>query len=304
MKPVYTAIAIDDRPYHPYQDGSQSTTKQVKIWEADFEESDLTYTEENQRWRWFPWFLHSLLLVISLVAGFGMSKISHDPSCLNEHSDALLNPQRQPFRMRFDGSFRGSSPYKGPPSPAVDKAWDELINIRLMSIPESVFVTLNASQHSFKLDPEFGGGRLAIFDTMHMLHCVRSLWKLAYPEYYGDNGGNNTSERTDGSRREFLNHADHCADMLRQKLMCDASSAIVTYNWVENHHHPHPNFNVEHTCRSYEQLAATVDKYAVKNLPPNGFFRPRKGAVVEFAEPPFDPQAVGRMSVGETKHRK
>ena len=80
--------------------------------------------------------------------------------------------------------------------------------------------------------------------------------------------------------------------MLRQKLMCDADTSLITYNWLKGHSAPHPNFNVEHQCRDFEP----VRQYAWKHrLDPNGsierayFTRPDNGEWVEFDEPPFDP---------------
>jgi hypothetical protein len=38
----------------------------------------------------------------------------------------VVYEQQSPVKQRFDGSFDRSSPFKGPPSPAVDRAWDEV----------------------------------------------------------------------------------------------------------------------------------------------------------------------------------
>ena len=47
---------------------------------------------------------------------------------------------------------------------------------------------------------------------------------------------------------------DHCADLLRQKLLCDADTGVVTYNWVRHMSHPTPNFNTVHKCRDFEAV--------------------------------------------------
>lgn len=49
---------------------------------------------------------------------------------------------------------------------------------------------------------------------------------------------------------------DHCADLLRQKLMCDADVGVLTYNWVKNHSGPYPNFNTLHKCRNFDNVLA------------------------------------------------
>lgn len=43
-----------------------------------------------------------------------------------------------------------------------------------MSITEHVFEQLNTSKHAVKVPLEMGGGRLALFETIHQIHCVVS----------------------------------------------------------------------------------------------------------------------------------
>jgi hypothetical protein len=44
-----------------------------------------------------------------------------------------------------------------------------------MSIPESVFQTINASRYASKVPDIAGGGRLALFEAIHQIHCVVSV---------------------------------------------------------------------------------------------------------------------------------
>lgn len=91
----------------------------------------------------------------------------------------------------------------------------------------------------------------------------------------------------------LIEYLDHCADMLRQKLMCDADMTLVTYNWVSNHYTPHPNFNVQHRCRNFDAAMAWTRERQIDTsmLQHNYFTRPAGEDVVEFDEPPFDPLA-------------
>jgi hypothetical protein len=109
-----------------------------------------------------------------------------------------------------------------------------------------------------------------------------------YPDYYVDEYKFSHEEP-----EEWREHMDHCADMLRQKLMCDADATLLTYNWIKNHYGPHPNFNVEHKCRDYDRLLEEAARHRVDgSLFPKGYFiRPTDIPVVDFEEPPFDPEA-------------
>ncbi|KAF2729980.1 hypothetical protein EJ04DRAFT_446079, partial [Polyplosphaeria fusca] len=189
---------------------------------------------------------------------------------------------------RFDGSFDRSSPFKGPPSKEVDEAWERIIPLRLMAVPHESILGLNTSRFAVSVPPNLGTGKIAIFEAVHQIHCVHGLWKAAYPDYF-------TTER-DFARdhpEDWKNHIDHCADMLRQKLMCDADATLITYNWLKGHYKPHPNFNVQHKCRDYNHILDAINQYGIDPLliPEGGIRRPENGRVVDFEEPPFDPTA-------------
>ena len=48
--------------------------------------------------------------------------------------------------------------------------------------------------------------------------------------------------------------ADHCIEMLRQVLMCNADTGIITYEWVNGSKEPLPNFNTVHRCRNLDKV--------------------------------------------------
>ncbi|EDO02856.1 predicted protein [Sclerotinia sclerotiorum 1980 UF-70] len=97
--------------------------------------------------------------------------------------------------------------------------------------------------------------------------------------------------------KDWYGHLDHCADMLRQKLMCEADTGIVTYNWMKGHTNPHPNFNVQHECRDFNAILEyardnQVDKESSERIDVSRL-KPDDGLMMEFeGEPPFDPDAV------------
>jgi len=45
-----------------------------------------------------------------------------------------------------------------------------------MRISEDTFGTLNASKHAVTLPEEAGGGRMALYEGFHLVHCVVSLY--------------------------------------------------------------------------------------------------------------------------------
>ncbi|KAI4271112.1 MAG: hypothetical protein L6R38_006932 [Xanthoria sp. 2 TBL-2021] len=62
-------------------------------------------------------------------------------------------------------------------------------------------------------------------------------------------------------------HVDHCIEILRQKLTCDADVGVITYNWVAVRDLPWPNFNVLHKCRNFDGVVEWSKKH---NAPYDG----------------------------------
>ena len=90
--------------------------------------------------RLWPWLMHIFLLSLSItIAVFGYNP--RPSACLqlngvfyrkiqgivNFELDILLDGQPQEYPVRFNGAFDRSSPFKGPPSPAVNQAWDSIL---------------------------------------------------------------------------------------------------------------------------------------------------------------------------------
>ena len=88
-------------------------------------------------------------------------------------------------------------------------------------------------------------------------------------------------------------YPDHCAEILRQKVMCNADVTVVTYNWLKNHKSPHPNFNSQHKCRDFD---AALEWAIANQAPPpkeGKVYRPTDGThYFEYDDLPFDPRKL------------
>ncbi|KAF2715326.1 hypothetical protein K504DRAFT_457500 [Pleomassaria siparia CBS 279.74] len=245
-------------------------------------------------WRQFvPWVLHCLLLTTSIA--FFIAARTTTTTTTTTTTDRcpetwfpIVGEHAPDQRVRFHGNLEHPSPFKGPPSKAVDEAWDAIAPLGVMSISDEVYRGLNASKHAAEVPPKAGGGYMAVFEGIHLVHCVRSLWETTYPSYY--TAQHKMSVEQPG---EWHAHLDHCADLLRQKLMCDADANLVTYNWIKHHYAPKPNFNVQHQCRNYERLLSVAAKQKVdgSQFAKGWILRPEDRPVADFVEPPYDPDA-------------
>ncbi|CAF9941456.1 MAG: hypothetical protein HETSPECPRED_003233 [Heterodermia speciosa] len=239
------------------------------------------------------WLLQAILFSLSVTVLVVSRKQHHSSAMdcvfrLSQYSPGLEALSDDYQTVRFKGSFSFPSPYKGPPTPEVDKKWNEIENMGAIKISAEEFSRLNASRHAVRVPSSLGGGYMALPEFVHQIHCVKMFWAHTYPDYYVE-----AYNRSLENPEEWHQHMDHCADLLRQKLMCDADMTLITYNWISNHYQPHPNFNVQHKCRNFESAKEWTFRRRIdaSSLKHHYFTRPEEETVVDFKEPPFDPQA-------------
>ena len=103
------------------------------------------------------------------------------------------------------------------------------------SISHETLLRIGASEDAVRLPPESGGGYMAALEAVHQLHCVNLLWQVSYKEYYASRAlafrDSPAIIRMHLGERDLivviqrlialssvLTYADHCADLLRQKV--------------------------------------------------------------------------------------
>lgn len=90
---------------------------------------------------------------------------------------------------------------------------------------------------------------MGLLEGAHYLHCLNSIWQHHHLSYFPS-----VQEEMDELPDIHEKHFEHCIDMLRQKLVCDADPGIITFRWVEKVSGPYPDFNTRHKCQNYESL--------------------------------------------------
>ncbi|KAI5855374.1 hypothetical protein BZA05DRAFT_334278, partial [Tricharina praecox] len=149
--------------------------------------------------------------------------------------------------LRFSSGPWVKTPYKGAPTPAIDEAWNAIVPLYLIRIPAAAIPHLNksATAATFPGSSDY----LGTVDAFHQLHCVNLVRKYTYADYYKD---------IDIAWRDppdmLRTHVDHCIDVLRQKIMCDADVSVITYSWVEGREHVLPDFSNTHRCRNFDKV--------------------------------------------------
>lgn len=128
----------------------------------------------------------------------------------------------------------------------------------------------------------------ASVEVFHHLHCLVSNFLIAaglesfadfvdlptwqnlirtytYREYY-DRPENRPLAYSDGEDL-LRKHVDHCIDMLRQVVSCNADVGLVTFNWVKGFGLT-PDFSTQHKCRKLDNIIKWVDTHQSASGPP------------------------------------
>ena len=153
-------------------------------------------------------------------------------------------------RLFTAGLGDSASSYQGPPSASKQAAWNALYRSTLR-IPRSSATKLKNKTVPIPRSAETTSGDdgfvigLMVFHNLHCLHFIsEALDVLHYPAQYGLNASFNPFDgvhtKSDFAKQEnlpnsFLDvlHTEHCIDLLRQALMCNADITPYVFQEVE-----------------------------------------------------------------------
>ncbi|KAI1191195.1 hypothetical protein F5B17DRAFT_426840 [Nemania serpens] len=242
----------------------KSRYEKVSTDEIEFKNHVELRTFRNYHW------IHAVLLITSIVFFILGSVAFYLASSYDYHNSsdwsALGFDKFLRRNVKFLGSFETVTPYRGPPSPEIDGAWARFTMspwvdgtaVALSVGPEEVKAAKKDQEEEWfnstvQLGDANGGGMMATLEMFHQLHCldlVRKFTFYKYP-YYKSTGG--VFNRPVDAQ---INHIDHCLEIIRQVIMCNGDTGLITFHWVANNPVPYPDFNTWHSCRNPEEILA------------------------------------------------
>ncbi|KZP06292.1 hypothetical protein FIBSPDRAFT_842279 [Athelia psychrophila] len=110
------------------------------------------------------------------------------------------------YELRKFSRARWMTPWHGPPSDAVDDAWEALYNFGVSKIPKSDAAKMLNRTVAIPGDEE---NYVIALDVFHQLHCLNVIRQALAPDYYPMLRINHD-----------FDHVDHCVNSLRESLMC------------------------------------------------------------------------------------
>ncbi|ATY66311.1 hypothetical protein A9K55_001983 [Cordyceps militaris] len=152
--------------------------------------------------------------------------------------------------------------FRQDPSPEVDAAWNRVSDLGVIGLTKEQLLHLGKDPTtSTKAPSSWGMGEavyIAQFDGIHLMHCLNSIRKTLHQNF------NYYYPRGIGTA--FSAHLAHCQEALARWLMCQPSMELITFDWVEKHATPFPDFDITRKCWDFEQLLEWQDKHRVQSI--------------------------------------
>ncbi|KAI0415547.1 hypothetical protein F5X98DRAFT_388736 [Xylaria grammica] len=176
--------------------------------------------------------------------------------------------------LEIENGFAHESPYRGPPTPELEGAWEKLWRYGDYRFPEERLSSINRAVDlgdNKTLKPWHDGkggfhGQLEVFHQLHCLNLIRQYtwrdWYFRHPDIVripGDMAASDVEARM---------HTDHCIEAVRLALMCygDTTPAITVLN-PDAPRGEMSDFSPAKKCRKFEKLQDWSVQNAL-NFPP------------------------------------
>ncbi|KMU88324.1 hypothetical protein CIHG_06122 [Coccidioides immitis H538.4] len=222
--------------------------------EHDEDSGGITRDEQARKCQRNPWNKHSqsrkkylmysafivlllCLVLLGVVVRLSMlafqSSGCEKTSCTNVSGlpDAVYSPAQavKEFQaVRFDGRVDTRNIYKGAPSSRLDDAWRELYD----------------GMSAFNIEP-----------FLVTAQELKRIQKTSVEDKIRQHVHNDHYQRTDeGKSVSVIGHVDHCIDIVRQALMCQADTTLITFNDDGALAPVKPDFEATHACQNFDKV--------------------------------------------------
>lgn len=214
----------------------------------------------------FPW---ALAFVSTGFLAYNSFRGPDEFACtrlLNPYSPAIEDGIVEYYDTDFDNMFAHKTKYRGPPTPELEAAWDQIWNLGGVEVPLDGPSRLGKSSDKLiHVDNDKNRGYSGMLEVFHQLHCLNLIRQYTWRDYYDENlrewldeGDNHLMVDLNVSAHHSVGdrmHVDHCIETLRLQLMCNADmTPMLVFEDDSIAFGSRADFNVHHKCRSWEKL--------------------------------------------------
>ncbi|RDL40112.1 Uncharacterized protein BP5553_00091 [Venustampulla echinocandica] len=215
--------------------------------------------------RWI-WIAHATLLGLSLTmfvsSWFARVSTIDYVRHFSAYSPAVKAVEYE--TVKFNTTMGSASPYVGK-GPEVDEAWHAIsydIGDQVITPEELKRIAMPESSLKAKHPKTGGEGYRVGLEVFHQLHCLNLLRQVTYKEHYMELGNGNFASGDE----DLQMHTDHCLEILRMNVQCNADVGLFTFYMVENDPLPWPQLNSWHTCRNFDKVRDWALDNSVGNM--------------------------------------
>ncbi|GAW23851.1 hypothetical protein ANO14919_134280 [Xylariales sp. No.14919] len=225
----------------------------------------------------FPWVLACVstgLLLYSALRGLDELKL-----LTLQAAPAIEDGIVEYYDTNFKNEFAHKTKYRGPPTPEIEVAWDQIWNLGGVEVPLDGPAQLGKQSGSLvHVDWDEARGYSGMLEVFHQLHCLNLIRQYTWRDYYNehlrewlDEGENHLLVNLNVSSKASVGdrmHVDHCIETLRLQLMCNADlTPMLVLKDDSRAIGAKADFNVHHKCRRWERVVEwqrihTTDKEA------------------------------------------
>ncbi|KAK4225628.1 hypothetical protein QBC38DRAFT_482361 [Podospora fimiseda] len=240
-------------------------------------------SQDQRRRRYSIVSLHLLLFSINIILMIwtGIRLVQNtDP----QHSATALRDviRYEPRRFTF---LHPEYKYVGPPRPELEQAWDELSQYENIAVSPEEVGHVNFPEGETLTTLSGSGNAYVTVAAYHAVHCVGRVQRLLYRGQYYHN-------MTDLEYDLLNQHTEHCLDYLRQYVMCNADTTLITMHWLEKHKKPAARDLGEHQCVVWNDIDQWMAKHSFDPLENGILMHPKFGDPYD-RDPTHDHHNVG-----------
>ncbi|KAF2161253.1 hypothetical protein M409DRAFT_28292 [Zasmidium cellare ATCC 36951] len=169
-----------------------------------------------------------------------------------------------------DASTRHHSRWRGPPSHEIDEAWHDIARENLILVTDDeVRAAGKDPARVVRLPPQYehryGPGALTLTQYGVELSCLNWIRMYIHADYYREHDDFHIFEQnSDETLRLKL---DHCVEVLRDSLMCNAGTSIITHQWIQDRPRMFQDLHFpEKTCKDFDALVRWTKEREVEEM--------------------------------------